>query len=199
MVNFWVMQKGQNFNNLRLPTVHYSDRSGNRFSWHEFPVKMTSFMNLNPIWGYSITGVPKIASVLFKKRSLFAPDSVLRSSKFRTEMIAPRKKKKNSICFPVSSQMPQGCTWESWSCMSPLFHCGIFFLFHNPGRGRRAGVTHTQRLICLLIKRNFSPQFRLDPLINSGGLERHKEGDTEWEERDRDMVSVSYTKEQTAV
>jgi len=33
----------------------------------------------------------------------------------------------------------------------------------------------------------------LDPLINSGGLERHKEGDTEWE-RDKDMVSVSYTK-----
>lgn len=55
-------------------------------------------------------------------------------------------------------------------------------------------MTRTQRLICLLIKRNFSPQFRLDPLINLGGLERHKEGDTEWEERDSDMVSVSYTK-----
>lgn len=51
-------------------------------------------------------------------------------------------------------------------------------------------MTHTQRLICLLVKRNFSPQFRLDPLINSDGLARHKEeGDTEWE-TDSDMVSV---------
>lgn len=198
MVNFWVMQKGQNFNNLRLPTVHYSDRSGNRFSWHEFPVKMTRFMNLNPIWGYSITGVPKIASVLFKKRSLFAPDSVLRSSKFRTEMIAPRKK--IAFAFPYHHKCPRAALGSHGAACLLCFNAAFFFLFHNPGRGRRAGVTHTQRLICLLIKRNFSPQFRLDPLINSGGLERHKERDTEWEERDRDMVSVSYTKvEQTAV
>lgn len=32
-------REGQNFNNLRLRTVHYSKRNGNRFSWHEFPSK----------------------------------------------------------------------------------------------------------------------------------------------------------------
>lgn len=135
MVNFWVMQKGQNFNNLRLPTVHYSDRSGNRFSWHEFPVKMTSFMNLNPIWGYSITGVPKIASVLFKKRSLFAPDSVLRSSKFRTEMIAPRKKKKIAFAFPYHHKCPRAALGSHGAACLLCFIAAFFFSFTIPGEG----------------------------------------------------------------
>lgn len=149
-------------------------------------------MNLNPIWGYSITGVPKKASMTFKKRYLFAPDSVLRSSKFRTEMIAPQE---NSICFLVSWRMPQGCTWVSWSCMSPLFHCSsFFFLLHNPGRGRRAGVTHTQRLICLLVKRNFSSQFRLDPLINSDPLARQKEAETEWEKERYNVCQLNQSR-----
>lgn len=169
------MGEGQNFNNLRLPTVHYSDRSGNRFSWHEFPAKMTRFMNLNPIWGYSITGVPKIASALFKKDLYLLLTVYYAHPKLERKWLLHEK---TVFAFPVSSQMPQGCTWESRSCMSPLFHCGIFFLLHNPGRGKRAEVTHTQRLICLLVKRNFSLQFRLDPLINSDGLARHKkEGD----------------------
>lgn len=190
MVNFWVMQKGQNFNKLRLPTVHYSDRIGNCFSWHKFPVKMTRFMNLNLIWGYSIASVPKIASSSFKKRSLFAPDSVLRSSKFRTEMIAPWKK--IAFAFLYHRKCPKAALGSHGAACLLCFIAAFFFLLHNPGRGRRAGVTHTQRLICLLIKRNFSPQFRLDPLINSGGLERQKEGDTE-RKRETEIWCLSVT------
>ncbi len=97
--------------------------------------------------------------------------------KIRTEIIAPRE---NSICFPISSQMPQGCTWESWSCMPPLF-IADFFLLHNPGRGRRAEVTHTQRLICLLVKRNFSPQFRVGSINKFRVWQDTKRRKTQWE------------------
>jgi len=89
-------------------------------------------------------GVPKIARVLFKKRSLFAPpDSVLRSSKFRTEMIAPQKKK-IAFAFPYHRKCPRAAFGSHGAACLLCFIAAFFFLLHNPGRGRRAGVTHTK-------------------------------------------------------
>lgn len=113
---------------------------------------------------------PKIEAALFRgMNGLY----MLLPGCFTSPNLERKRLLQQKIVFAFSNQ--HQCPWAPLvSHRAACLLCFIEnFLPASPAageRGRRGGATQTQRLICLLVKRNSGPHFLMRALIKSGGV-----------------------------